>query len=198
MKMWWHFPSPSCLPCTNLEPCIALQAQWDGYQGSSVCFQVNCEKSKRLESAWSNLREQNRALQLVGNYIAFDNRAEILGCWVSCRHHRPEATHEELVRLIPRRVFFEGQDNHSQKEAQEYHWLYKVWRGTQTGCLKQRQGAIVEYHQGVSKETTKAPPQNLFASLPQPEEIKTTTVVLVKLLLSHPLLPSHTSVLKET
>lgn len=55
----------------------------------NMCLQVNCEKSKGLEIAWSNLRQQNRALQLVGNYIPADNQPRCL-LWVCCGQFRRE------------------------------------------------------------------------------------------------------------
>ena len=43
-------------------------------------LQVNREVSKGLETAGSTLRQQNRALQLVGSYIPTDSRAKVFVC----------------------------------------------------------------------------------------------------------------------
>lgn len=54
----------------------------------------------------------------------------------------------ELVGIVSRRAFCEGQDNLQQKKAQEYHWVEKVRRGAGAlkGCQEPGHGAVtVEY-----------------------------------------------------
>lgn len=58
------------------------------------------------------------------------------------------------------------------------------------GLSKPGEGDTAEYHQGDCWEGHKSITGSLLASLPQPEKIKTSTVVLVRRLLSHTFLAS--------
>lgn len=70
---------PGALYCTS-NPMRGVSGKTPEF---SMCFQVNSEKSKGLETSRINLRQQNRELQLVGNYIPADNRAKVLICYES-------------------------------------------------------------------------------------------------------------------
>lgn len=65
-----------------------------------------------------------------------------------------------------------------------------LWGGADRVCQSQGKGIQLSTHQGDCWEGHKSTTRSLLASLPQPEKIKTSTVVLVRLLLSHTSLAS--------